>query len=76
MYALGGQGQKETNISSSQGGSENIGLMLVTGYFKKGHEIAKADRKHRWIRAGTVQLPPVGKFAKMVEGKSFMEGNK
>ena len=49
----------------------------VTGYFKKGHEVAKADRKHRWIRTGTVQLPPFRKFGKMVEdGEKFMEGNR
>ena len=74
MYALRGQGQKETNISSPQGGRENIRL---AGYFKKGHEVTKADRKHRWIRTGMVQLPPVIKFTKMVEeGEKFMEGNK
>ena len=49
----------------------------VEGYFKKGYDVAKADRKHRWIRTGSVQLPPFGKFAKMVEeGEKFMEGNK
>ena len=40
---------------------------LVMGYFKRGHDIAKADLKHRWIRTGTVQLPSFGKFTKMVE---------
>ena len=39
--------------------------------------MAKADRKHRWIRTGTVQLPPFGKFKKMLdEGEKFVESNK
>ena len=36
--------------------------------------MAKADRKHRWIWTGTVQLPPFGKFEKMLdEGEKFVE---
>ena len=39
--------------------------------------MAKADRKHRWIRTGTVQLPPFEKFEKMLdEGEKFVESNK
>ena len=49
----------------------------VRGYFKKGHKITKANRKHRWIRTAAVPLPPFRKFAKMVEeGEKFVEGNK
>ena len=39
--------------------------------------MAKADRKHRWIRTGTVQLPSFGKFEKMLdEGEEFVGSNK
>ena len=38
----------------------------VARYFEKGHDVAKANRKHRRIRTGTVQLPPFGKFEKML----------
>ena len=31
-------------------------------YFKKGHEIAKADRKHRWIRTGSGSITPIQKI--------------
>ena len=54
-----------------------LDLFWVTGYFKRGHGITKADRKHRWIRTAAVPLPPFMKFAKMVEeGEKFVEGNK
>ena len=49
----------------------------VAGYFERGHDVAKADRKHRWIQTGTVQLPSFGKFEKMLdEGEKFVESNK
>ena len=49
----------------------------VTGYFERGHDVAKADRKHRWIWTGTVQLPSFRKFEKMLdEGEEFVGSNK
>ena len=52
-------------------------LHWVTKYFKKGHDVAKADRKHKWLQTRLVKVPPFGKFAKMVEeGEKFMEGNR
>ena len=40
-------------------------------------DVAKADRKHRWIRTGTVQLPSFRKFEKMLdEGEEFVGSNK
>ena len=39
--------------------------------------MAKANRKHRWIRTGMVQLPSFRKFVKMLdEGEEFVESNK
>ena len=55
---------------------KTLDLRWVAGYFERGHDVAKADRKHRWIRTGTVQLPSFGKFEKMLdEGKKFVESN-
>ena len=49
----------------------------VMRYFKRSHDATKADRKHRWIRTGTVQLPPCGNFEKMLdEGEKFVESNR
>ena len=49
----------------------------VARYFERGHDVAKADRKHRWIRTGMVQLPSFRKFEEMLdEGEKFMESNK
>ena len=49
----------------------------VMRYFKRGHDITKANRKHRWIQTGTVQSPPYGKFGKTVDqGEKLMEGNR
>ena len=49
----------------------------VVRHFERGHDVAKADRKHRWIRTGTVQLPSFRKFEKMLdEGEKFVESNK
>ena len=49
----------------------------VARYFERGHDVAKADRKHRWIRTGTVQLPSFRKFERMLdEGEKFVESNK
>ena len=49
----------------------------VMKFHKRGHEVAKADHKHRWLRTASVCMPSFGKNKKMLEeGKKFMESNK
>ena len=46
----------------------------VTKFHKRGHEVAKADRKHRWLRTGSVQMPLFGMNGDMLEeGEKFVE---
>ena len=72
-----GKGEKKPTYQVLKVEEKILESRWVTGYFKKGHKVAMADWKHRWIRTGTVQLPPVRIFAKMVEeGEKFVEGNK
>ena len=71
------KGEKRPAYQVLQVDQQKLDSRWVVGYFKKGHEIAKASRKHRWIRTAVVPLPSFRKFAKMVEeGEKFMEGNK
>ena len=71
-----GKDEKKPTYQVLQVGDKLLDSRWVTKFFKKGHEVAKADRKHRWLRTGSVRLPPVGKFADMVEeGEKFVEGN-
>ena len=72
-----GKGEKKPTYQVFQVREKLLDLRWVAGYFRKGHEVTKADRKHRWIRTGSVQLTPFGKFSKMVEeGEEFLEGNR
>ena len=62
-----GKGRQKPTYEVMQVGEKLMDSCWVARYFKKGHDVAKADRKHKWLRTSLVQVPPFGKFAKMVE---------
>ena len=79
MHALQGQGQgKEKPIFQvMQVGDKLMDSRWVAKFHKRGHEVAKADRKHRWLRTSSVRMPIFGKNEKMLEeGERFVESNK
>ena len=51
-----GKGKKKTTYQVLRVGEKLMDSCWVTRYFKKGHKVAKADRKHRWLRTGSVRL--------------------
>ena len=44
-----GKGEKKPTYQVLKVEEKILDSCWVTGYSKKGHEVAKADRKHRWI---------------------------
>ena len=62
-----GKDERKPTYQVLQVGDKLMDSRWVARFFKKGHEVAKADRKHRWLRTSSVRLPLVGKFADMVE---------
>ena len=72
-----GKDKKKPTYQVLQVGDKLMDSCWVMKFYKKGHKVTKADRKHRWLRTGSVRLPLVGKFADMVEeGEKFVEGNR
>ena len=66
-----GRGEEKPIFEVMQVGDKLMDLRWVTKFHKRGHEVAKADRKHRWLRTGSVRMPSFGKNEKMLEeGKS------
>ena len=60
MYALDGEIIKNPTYQVCELRGKILDSCWVAWYFKRGHNIAKADRKHRWIQTGMVHLPPYG----------------
>ena len=52
-----GKGEKKPTYQVLKVEEKILDSHWVTGYFKKGHKVTEADRKHRWIQTGMVQLP-------------------
>ena len=72
-----GKDEKKPTYQVLQVGDKLMDSRRVTKFYKKGQEVAKADRKQRRLRTDFVRLPPVRKFADMVEeGEKFVEGNR
>ena len=57
MYALQGQGKKRPTYQVLKVDQKILDSRWIAGYFKRCHDIAKANRKHRWIRTAVVPFP-------------------
>ena len=72
-----GRGEEKPILEVMQVGDKLMDSHWVTKFHKRGHKVAKADRKHRWLRTGLVQMPSFGKNEIMLnKGEKFVERNK
>ena len=49
-----GKDEKKPTYQVLQVGDKLMDSRWVTKFYKKGHEVTKADRKHRWLRTSSV----------------------
>ena len=71
-----GKDEKKPTYQVLQVGDKLMDSRWVTKFYKKGHEVTSADRKHRWLRTGSVRMPPFRMNGDMLdEGEKFVEGN-